>query len=123
MTAPTDDHAGRGREQGTAGAEARRSLRHVRAAQLRARATRGAIGKAVLAMVFLLGALSYAFGPVADQTSRTWMAALVVLSTLNVGLSLRTFSRVRHRGARLWLPATIVWGVLSAALLRMLLAR
>ena len=122
MTAPTDDRAGRGLETG--GDEPRRSLHHVRAAQLRARATRGAIGKAVLAMVFLLGALAYGLGPVADQTSsRTWMAALVVLSTLNVGLSLRTFSRVRRRGARLWLPATIAWGVLSAALLRILLAR
>jgi hypothetical protein len=122
MTAPTDDRAGRGQEKSAA--QPGRSLRHVRAAQLRARATRGAIGKAVLAMVFLLGALAYGFGPAAAQTSsRTWMAVLVVLSTLNVGLSLRTFSRVRHRGARLWLPATIAWGVLSAALLRILLAR
>jgi hypothetical protein len=124
MAAATDDHGGRGRGQETGGSDPKRSLRHVQAAQLRARATRGAIGKAALGMVFLLGALSYAFGPVPQQTSsRTWMAALVVLSTLNIGLALRTFSRVRHRGARLWLPAAILWGVLSAALLRILLAR
>jgi len=37
--------------------------------------------------VFLIGALAYALGP--DQrlpSSRLWMALLVVLSTLNVGL-------------------------------------
>jgi hypothetical protein len=100
------------------------SLRHVRAAQLRARAIRGAIGKAVLGMVFLLGALAHVFGPVPHARSAlVWMAALVVLSTFNIGLALRTFSRVRHRGARIWLPATLVWGVLSAALLKMLLGR
>jgi hypothetical protein len=51
------------------------------------------------------------------------MAGLVVLSTFNVGLGLRTFSRVRRQAARVWLPATLLWGVLSAALLRMLLVR
>jgi hypothetical protein len=120
--AAVDNRGGRGHQAGEGGPKS--SLRHVRAAQLRARATRGAIGKAVLGMLFLLGALAHAFGPAPQQpASRTWMAALVVLSTLNIGLALRTFSRVRHRGARVWLPATITWGVLSAALLRMLLAR
>jgi hypothetical protein len=102
----------------------RRTLRHVRAAQLRARAIRGAIGKSVLGTVFLLGALSYALGPAPEApVSRFWMAALVVLSTLNVGLGLRTLSRVRRKAARIWLPATLVWGVLSATLLKILLGR
>src|SRR5438552_1997793 len=101
-----------------------RTLRHVRAAQLRARAVRWAIGKSVLGSVFLLGALSYALGPVPhEQSSLLWMAGLVVLSTFNVGLGLRTFARVNRRVARYWLPATVAWGLLSAALLKILLRR
>jgi hypothetical protein len=101
-----------------------KSLRHVRAAQLRARAVRWAIGKSVLGMVFLVGALSYAFGPAPhDQSSTTWMALLVVLSTFNIGLGLRTFSRANRRAAPFWFPATLTWGVLSAALLWILLRR
>jgi hypothetical protein len=96
-------------------------LRHVQAASLRARAIRGALGKAALGMLFLLGALSYALGPAPhDRISLAWMAALAVLSTLNVGLGLRAIARVRHRGRRLWLPATLVWGVLSVVLLKLL---
>jgi hypothetical protein len=118
MAAATDNGEGRTDRGGG------RSLRHVRAAQLRARAIRGAIGKAVLGTVFLLGALSYAFGPTPYQSaSRTWMAILVVLSTFNVGLALRTFSRVRRRGGKLWLPAALAWGLLAAAVLRILLSR
>jgi hypothetical protein len=98
-------------------------LHQVRAAQLRARATRWAIGKSALGTIFLIGALAYALGP--DRflpSSRLWMALLVVLSTLNVGLGLRTFSRVRHRARRFWLVATILWGLLATGLLRILLA-
>jgi hypothetical protein len=51
------------------------------------------------------------------------MALLVVLSTFNVGLGLRTFSRVRRRARRFWLVATILWGLLATGLLRILLAR
>jgi hypothetical protein len=109
---------------GKDGRDGGKSLRHVRAAQLRARAVRWAIGKSVLGMVFLLGALSYALGPVPhDPSSVFWMAALVVLSTFNVGLGLRTFSRANRRAARVWLPATLAWGILSAALLKILLRR
>jgi hypothetical protein len=100
------------------------SLRQVRAAQLRARATRWAIGKSAFGTIFLIGALAYALGP--DRhlpSSRLWMALLVVLSTLNVGLGLRTFSRVRRRGRRFWLVAAILWGLLATGLLRILLAR
>jgi hypothetical protein len=100
------------------------SLHQVRAAQLRVRATRWAIGKSALGTVFLIGALAYALGP--DRrlpASRLWMALLVVLSTLNVGLGLRTFSRVRRRARRFWLVATILWGLLATGLLRLLVAR
>ena len=100
------------------------SLRQVRAAQLRARATRWAIGKSALGTVFLVGALAYALGPERNlPSSRLWMALLVVLSTFNVGLGLRTFSRVRRRARRSWLVATIIWGLLATGLLRILLAR
>jgi hypothetical protein len=106
-----------GREEGS-------SLRHVKAAQLRARAVRWAIGKSVLGSVFLLGALSYALGPAPHAPSSVfWMAGLVVLSTFNVGLGLRTFSRVNRHAARYWLPATLAWGLLAAALLKILLRR
>jgi hypothetical protein len=101
-----------------------RVLREVRAAQLRARAIRWAIGKSALGWLFLLGALAYALGP--EPTARSsslWMALLVILSTSHVGLGLRTFSRVRRRAARIWLPATIAWGVLSIVLLKILSGR
>jgi hypothetical protein len=52
-----------------------------------------------------------------------WMACLVVLSTFNVGLGLRTFSKVNRTAARFWLPATLAWGLLSAAVLKILLRR
>src|SRR5271157_4213938 len=94
-----------------------RSLRHVRAAQLRTRVLRWAIGKSALGSVFLIGALAYALGPQRQSpTSRMWMAFLLVLSTLNVGLGLRTFSRVRKRAARYWPVATLAWGVLATVL-------
>jgi hypothetical protein len=100
------------------------SLRQVRAAQLRARATRWGIGKSAFGTVFLIGALAYALGPDRHTpSSRMWMALLVVLSTFNVGLGLRTFSRVRRRARRFWLVATIVWGLLATGLLRILLTR
>jgi hypothetical protein len=102
----------------------RRSLRHVRAAQLRARAVRWAIGKSVFGSLFLLGALSYALGPEPRQPGNLfWMGALVLLSTVHVGLGLRTFSRARKWASRFWLPATLTWGVLSATLLSILIRR
>jgi hypothetical protein len=106
------------------GSDDGKSLRHVRAALLRRRAVRWGIGKSLLGIVFLLGAFSYALGPIPhDPSSALWMALLVVLSTFNVGLGLRTFSRVNRLAARLWFPATLAWGVLSAALLKILLRR
>ncbi len=101
-----------------------RSLRHVRAAQLRARVITWAIGKCLLGTMFLVGALSYAFGPErASQSSRLWMAALVVMSVFNVGLGLRTLARVAPVAARFWWLFALAWGVLSTVLLRILLHR
>lgn len=98
-----------------------RMLREVRAAQLRARAIRWGIGKSALGSIFLLGGLAYALGPEPQApASRMWMTLLVVLSTFHVGLGLRTFSKVRRRAVRVWLPATLAWGALSTVLLKIL---
>ena len=99
-------------------------LRQVRAAQLRAKALRWAIGKSTLGSLFLVGALTYALSPQRhSSTSRVWMAFLLVLSTVNVGLGLRTFSRVRRRAARYWPIAAVLWGLLGTAVVRMLMSR
>lgn len=101
-----------------------RALRQVRAAQLRAKALKWAVGKSALGTIFLIGALTYAWGPQRQsQTSLLWMAFLLVLSTLNVGLGLRTFSRVRRRAARYWPIATAMWGILATTLVRILVER
>jgi hypothetical protein len=101
-----------------------RSLRQVRAAQLRARALRWAIGKLALGSLFLVGALAYALAPQRHTgSSRLWMAFLLVLSTVNVGLGLRTFSRVRRQAARYWPVATAAWGVLATVVVRILMRR
>lgn len=100
----------------------RRALRQVKAAQLRAKAIRWGIGKSVLGSVFLVGALAYALGPdPRAQASVVWMAVLVVMSTFNIGLGLRTFAKVSRQAARLWLPATLTWGVLATAVVKLLL--
>jgi len=120
MVTPDPDEAP---EAGEAG-PSKHSLRQVRAAQLRARATRWGIGKSALGTVFLIGALAYALGPDRHtSSSRLWMALLVMLSTINVGLGLRTFSHVRRRARRFWLVAAILWGLLAVGLIRLLLAR
>jgi hypothetical protein len=101
-----------------------RSLRHVRAAQLRTRALRWAVGKSTLGSVFLIGALTYALAPQRhSQSNRLWMTLLLVLSTLNVGLGLRTFSRVRRWAGRYWIMATVLWGALATVLVRFLMQR
>jgi hypothetical protein len=99
-----------------------RALRVVRAAQLRARATRHALGQIALGSVFLVGALAYARAP--DRTARgsvLWMTMLLVLSMLDVGLGLRTLARLRRRAARLWIAATAAWGLLSTLVIGFLL--
>jgi hypothetical protein len=97
-------------------------LRHLRAAQLRTRAIRGAIGKVVLGSVFLVGALAYARAPDHHrQDSLLWMSGLLLLSAMNVALGLRTLARVRRRPARLWIAATAAWALLSTVLVAFLL--
>ena len=106
------------------GVPSTRALRQVRAAQLRAKALRWAIGKSAFGSLFLVGALAYALSPQRhSQSSMLWMAFLLVLSTLNVGLGLRTFSRVRRRAGRYWPIATALWGLLAATLVRLLMER
>jgi hypothetical protein len=113
-------------ERGTLGASPLHgrspSLRQVRAAQLRTRAIRGAIGKVILGMVFLIGALAYARAPDHhDQQNLLWMTGLVVLSTADMALGLRALARVKRRPARLWIAATAAWGFLSTVVIGFLL--
>jgi hypothetical protein len=101
-----------------------RSLARVRAAQLRARATRQAIIQVLLGSIFLVGALAYARGPDRHAPWSTgWMAALLVLSTFDVALGLRTIARLRlrRRFARLWVAGTVAWGGLATTLVAVLL--
>jgi hypothetical protein len=99
-----------------------RALRQVRAAQLRTKALRWAIGKSALGTVFLVGALAYALSPQRHaDSSLLWMAFLLVMSTLNVGLGLRTFARVRRVATRYWPLATALWGLMATAVIRFLM--
>ena len=110
-----------GPEQGPTPPVSGRALREVRAAQLRASAIRWAIGKSVFGTIFLLGAIAHALAPEPrDSSASLWMAMLVVLSSAHVGMGLRTFSRVRRKAARIWLPATLAWGLLATALVYIL---
>jgi hypothetical protein len=96
----------------------------VRAAQLRARATRQAIVQVLLGSVFLIGALAYARAPDHHaQVNVAWMAGLLVLSTFDVGVGLRTLARLRmrRRTSRLWAAGTAAWGLLATALVAFLL--
>src|SRR5678810_1447386 len=93
-----------------------RSLRHVRAAQLRTRATRQAIIQMLLGTVFLVGALAYARAPDRhEQVNLAWMAGLLVLSALDVALGLRTLVRLRlpRKFAWVWMATTAAWVLLS----------
>ena len=74
----------------------------MRAAQLRAKAVRWALGKTFFGMLFFVGALAHALGPdPMASSSALWTALLLVLSTVNIGLGLRGFARVSARGSRL----------------------
>jgi len=96
----------------------------VRAQTLGRRPLRWAVGKSALGSVFLIGALAYALSPQRHaESSRLWIAFLLVLSTLNVGLGLRTFSRVRKKTARYWPISTALWGVFSVVLVHFLMSR
>ena len=101
-----------------------RSLRHVRAAQLRARATRQAIIQMLLGTVFLIGALSYARAPDRHgQANLGWMSGLLVLSTLDAALGLRALVRLRLRRkfAWVWIATTAAWALLSIVVVAVLL--
>ena len=103
---------------------ARRSLRHVRAAQLRTRATRQAIIQMLLGTVFLIGALAYARAPDRqEQMNLAWMSGLLVLSALDAALGLRTLVRLRlrRRLAWVWMAATAAWALLSLIVVAVLL--
>jgi succinate dehydrogenase hydrophobic anchor subunit len=101
-----------------------RQLPEVRAAQLRTQTVRWAIGKIAFGMLFLVGAMSHTLAPdPRSGSTAVWMALLVVLSTFHIGLGLRALSRVRRRGTRLWLPATLAWGLLATVMLRILTDR
>ena len=101
-----------------------RALREVKAAQLRAVATRWALGRMALGLVFLVGAISYGLGPEPRaQMSALWMALLLVLSTTHLGLGLRALSRVRRWGRRLWMLATALFAVLATIVLRVVSGR
>jgi heme/copper-type cytochrome/quinol oxidase subunit 3 len=99
-----------------------RALRGVRAARVRARATRGAIFQILLASIFLAGALAHARAPDrASNESRLWMTGLLVLSMVDVALGTRTLARVRRAPARLWILGAAAWGVLSTLVVGFLL--
>ena len=97
------------------------SLRHVRAAQLRARATKHAIVQALMGSIFLVGALAHALAPgPRQQSSLAWMAGLLVLSTFNIAVGSRTLTRLRRLSPRWWIAGAAAWGVLSTALVAFL---
>ncbi len=109
---------------GSVPSEVGRSLRHVRAAQLRTRVTRQAIIQMLLGTVFLVGALSYARAPDRHvQVNLAWMAGLLVLSTLDAALGLRALVRLRlrRRFAWVWMAATAAWALLSVVVVAVLL--
>jgi hypothetical protein len=99
-------------------------LRHLRAAQMRARVVRGALVRLAFGTVFLIGALAHALSPQRhDSSSVLWMTMLSLMSTINVGLGLRALARLRRPRWRHWLPAAGAWGALSIILLALLLRR
>jgi succinate dehydrogenase hydrophobic anchor subunit len=119
------DQPGKDPDRGTGQVSRQGSqLKEVRAAQLRTRTVRWAIGKVAFGMLFLIGAMSYTVAPDSGSKSTAlWMAMLVVLSTLHIGLGLRALTRVRQRAVRLWFPATLAWGLLATVMLRILVDR
>lgn len=99
-------------------------LRHLRAAQLRARVIRGGIVKLAFGTIFLVGALAHALSPERhERSSVLWTTVLVLMSTINVATGLRALARARRLRGRPWLPAAGVWGLLAIVLLGLLLRR
>lgn len=80
--------------------------------------------KLILGTVFLVGALAHALSPERhDQMSLVWMTLLLIMSTLNVALGLRSLARARRRPGRGATLAAFAWGVLSVVLVGLLLRR
>lgn len=99
-------------------------LRHLRAAQLRARVVRGGLVKVAFGTVFLVGALAHSLSPERhERSSLFWMTLLVLMSTVNIALGFRSFGRARRRPGRIWLILASVWGLLAVVLLGLLLRR
>jgi hypothetical protein len=100
------------------------ALRSVQAAQLRARVIKWSLGRAFLGLLFLVGAMAHALGPdpLSPQTG-IWIALLLVLSTVHMGLGLRGISRARRQAVHWWLPATILFGLSATFMLRLVAAR
>lgn len=99
-------------------------LHQVRAAQLRARAIRGALIKLGLGTAFLVGALAHALAPNPhDRDARLWMTALILLSTFNVARGLQAICRVRRLRPAFWMLGAGAWGGLGVVLLGLLLRR
>jgi hypothetical protein len=96
----------------------------IRAARLRARAVRGGIVKLVFGTVFLLGALAHALSPARHESvSLFWMSLLLVMSTANVALGLRSVARARRLTGRAASVAAGAWGLLGVVLVGLLLRR
>lgn len=93
-------------------------LKHVRAAQLRARLGRRATGQLALATVFLMGALSFGYGPQRQERhAPLWMAFLCVLSTFHMGTGARLLTRVKRWPRLVAIVGPAIWGGLLLALL------
>ncbi len=110
----------RDRRLGTAQSAA---LEPVLAAQKRASEIRWSLGKMAFGLVFFIGALAHSFTPNQTSSSTALWIALLLLSTLHVGMGMRGIARVRGRGLRLWLPLTLLWGFAASIVLRMVQGR
>ena len=99
-------------------------LSQLRAARLRTRAVRGGLVKLAFGTVFLIGALAHALSPERHTSvSVLWMTLLLIMSTLNVALGLKSVARARRLTARAATLAAAAWGVLALVLVGLLLRR
>ena len=74
--------------------------------------------------VFLVGALAHALSPARhDRTSLLWMTLLLLMSTINVALGLRSVARARRQQGRAAAVAAGEWGVLALVVVGLLLRR
>ena len=110
-------------DRGSASGDGAR-LNDLRAARLRARAVRAGVVKLALGTVFLIGALAHALSPERHASiSLLWMTLLLIMSTMNVALGLKSVARTRRLTARTAAAAAAAWGVLALVLVGLLLRR